>query len=264
MSGTGKSTSTGAGYGSALINYFVHIGVAVTLMAAAGSAGAAAGWPLVELPKDAVAFTVGEQLVVNGLPMRLQGFVSNAAPLEIASWFRQHMGKPLMENLVSGKLVLGQPAGEYFISIQLEAVGRGTTRGIVSVSHLKAGYEKRSETKSAMERLLRRLPPGSRLVSQMESRDRGRLGSHVVISNLLHEDLNRNRLTAMMRDDGLMLEQDALVDSDTANRLPASAANGRAMFFRGAGTQAAAVIFRNEKGQTTVILNIVTEIAHFK
>lgn len=238
--------------------------VAMLAMALASRpACAEAQWPVIALPKSAIPYSIGEHLIVAGLPMRLQGFVSTATPISIASWFRRSLGTPLMENVVARKLVLGRPYGEYFVSIQLEAVGGGT-RGLISVAHLKAGYEAQSETKSSMERLLARLPSGSRLVSDISSVDRGKLARHLVISNSYHEEVNRNRLTAMMRDDGLVLEQDAQVADEAARTMSASTNNGRAMFFKGPRKEAVAVILMNAAGQTTVILNTVTEIERLK
>lgn len=245
------------------LGHLATSGIVLAMTIVAGVACAETTWPVVDLPKDAIAYRVGDQLLVAGLPMRLQGFVSAAGPSKNAIWFRQRLGKPLMENIIGKKLVLGRPAGEYFISIQLEAFGQGT-RGLVSVSHLKAGYDNRILSGSKRTNLLARLPSGSRLISDMESNDREKLGHHLVISNSYHEDVNRSRLTAMMRDDGLTLEQDAPISADAARRLPISAASGRAMFFQGAGKQAIAVIFRDDVGQTIVILNTITAIEHFK
>lgn len=237
--------------------------IASTTTVFSATAAAETSWPLVSLPKDAIPFRIGEQLMVNRLPMRLQGFVSGDGLVKTAAWFRQHMKKPLMENMVANKLVLGRPEGEYFISVQLEDFGRGT-RGLVSVSHLKAGYDNRLTSGRATEHVLSRLPSGSQLISEMESIDRGKLGRHLVISNSYDEDVNRIRLTTMMRDDGMVLEQDASIAAEAARRLPASAASGRAMFFQGTGKQAIAVISRDENGRTIVILNTVTVIEHFK
>ena len=113
-----------------------------------GAACAAAPWPSVPLPSGAKPFQIGEQLSVGGFPMRLQGFVTNTAPLETADWFHRTLGQPLVEDVVMGKLVLGQARGDYYVSVMLEALpnGRAGTRGTVTVSDLKTAYEGRDAT----------------------------------------------------------------------------------------------------------------------
>jgi len=235
-------------------------GLVIALVGASARAGSV--WPGVDLPKDVSAYDIGQQVTVNGLPMRMRGFVSRGKPAQVAAWFHQSLGKHLVENTLANKLILGRPQGEYYISIQLEPIGTGT-RGLVAVSHLKAGYDNRADTQATTERLLSRLPSGSRLVSQMASSDGGKQSNYVVIANTYSEDVNRDRVVSMMHDDGLALEREALVDDSAGRPLPA-AANGKTLFFKGAGKEAMAVICRGENGDVTVVLNTITFVEQFK
>ena len=238
----------------------------IALALAVACAAAETAWPNVAVPKEARRFAIAEQMTVNGLPMRLQGFVSMATLPQVAQWFRDSLGKPLVENTLGNKLILGRSQGDYYILIQLETIGSasdGGTRGLVAVSQLRTAYDNRTATRAATERLLSHLPSGSRLMSQMASTDGDKQASYVVISNSYNEDLNRDRLASMLRDDGFILEREAQAVSDT-QPLPASARNGRTLFFKGPGKEAMAVIVRDEAGRTTVVLNTITVMERFK
>lgn len=228
-------------------------------------AHAAASWPSVALPSGAAAFHIGEQMSVNGMPTRLQGFVTRTAPLETAAWFRKSLGKPLVENHLLGKLVLGRVQGDYYVSVLLEPLPgeRGGTRGTVTVSNLKAAYEKRDGTRAVNERMLARLPYGSRLLNQLSSTERGRATSYILARNGHSQQLNRDHLVKRLEAEGYLLEREALPDAKQAQALPAQVANGRTLFFKGKDKEAMAVIRpADEAGSTVVIqtVNLVEEI----
>ena len=154
----------------------------LAFMAPGNFALAQASWPTIALPKDVRAFDIGEQLTINGLPMRMQGFVSARNPVQLAEWFRQRMGKPLVENTLANKLILGRAQGEYYLTVQLEPAATGT-RGIAAVSHLKAAYDGRAENRASTEHWLSRLPAGSKLLSQMSSEDAGKASTYLLVVN---------------------------------------------------------------------------------
>lgn len=227
-----------------------------TICAAARPAPPA--WPTVALPDDAQRYDIGEQINANGTPLRMQGFVSARAPAELARWFRARLGQPLMENTVAGKLVLGHPRDEFYLTVQLEALAHGT-RGLVAVSHLRAGYERFPALREATLRLLARLPAGSRVVSQTTSTEAGKLSRHLVIENRHGVDLNRSRVIDVMREDGLALQREA--------RPSAAGPGGKAghtLFFAGAGRDAMAVVSRNPDGSSTLLLHTLNTMERFQ
>lgn len=215
-------------------------------------------WPTIALPDGVQRYDMGQQMTVNGLPLRMSGFLSPQPPTELAAWFRAHMGK-VVENTVAGKLVLGRAEGSFFLTVQLEAVGRGT-RGLVAVSNLKAGYEHFPETEEALSRLLARLPAGSRILSQMASTENGKLSRYLVISNGLDVGLNRSQVIDMMREDGMVLQQEA----QPAARTGQAPLDGRTMFFQGQGREAMAVVSHGPDGLTTLVLHTLTAMEHFR
>lgn len=223
----------------------------------------AEGWPVVDLPMEVRSFDVGQQVNLNGLPMRLRGFVSALSPKAAAEAFRQSLGKPLVENMLGNTLVLGRAQGEHYISVQIEAAGAGS-RGIVGVAHLKSAYDNRSATRENTQRWLSRLPAGSRLLSQMESQDGGKLSRHLVIANTQAQALNRERLISLLADEGLVFERESVPDEHDAARMSEELAGSRMLFFKGANKEAIATVSRDGSGQTTMVLNVITSLERIR
>lgn len=239
------------------------IGLAVVAALLANQGAYAQNWPIIPLPKDVQAFDIGQQVTVNGLPMRAQGFVSPAKPAQLAEWFRQSLGKPLVENTMGNKLILGRAQGEHYLTVQIEPAGMGS-RGVVAVTHLKAAYDAQADTKASTDRWLSRLPAGSRLLSQMASQDGGKLSRHLIIINSHSEALNRDRLKSLMAEDGFVFEREGTADNQAAAKLPEGLANSKTLFFKAAGKEAMATIHRDSEGRTAIVVNTITLMERFK
>jgi len=238
-----------------------------TLAGAAAMAAPAAPWPSVALPAGAKPFQIGEQLSVDGFPMRLQGFVTSMEPPETADWFRNKMGQPLVEDVVQTKLVLGQARGDFYVSVMLEPLpdGRPGTRGTVTVSNLKAAYDRRDATHAVNERLLARLPYGTRLVNQMTSTERGKSTAYVVAENGQSLQLNRDYLVERLQAEGYVLEREARPDPVRAPALPETLAAGRTLFFKGKNKEAMAVIRPAVKeGFTSIVIQTTNLVEAIK
>ena len=135
--------------------------IGLMLMALANTVLAQTAWPTIALPSEASAFDIGKQVNVNGLPMRMRGFVSALKPAQLTAWFRQHMGKPLVENRLADKLILGRVQDEYYLTVQLEPVGSARL-GVATLTHLKTAYDTRADNRANTEHWLSRLPAGSK------------------------------------------------------------------------------------------------------
>lgn len=231
----------------------------LTLLALGTNAIAQDVWPTIALPREIRTFDIGEQVAVDGLPMRMQGFVSALKPAQLAAWFRLHMGNPLVENTLGNKLILGRVQGDYYLTVQLEPAGTGT-RGVAAVAHQKAAYDNRDENRANTEHWLSRLPAGSKILSKMTSEDAGKVSTYLLATNTQSESLNRDRLKNLMRDDGFELEREATPDDKSL----AGHANGRTLFFKGAGKEAMATLYRDSNGNTAIVLNTITQMERFK
>jgi len=214
-------------------------------------------WPSIALPKEAETFSVAENVSLNGIPMRIQGFLAPTKPELLAAWFRESLGKPLVENTLGNKLILGRMQGENYTTIQLEAAGNGT-RGLITTTDLKRATENQAQTAAVNERWLSRLPLGSKIMSQMTSEDGLKISTHMVISNTYGEAINRDYLIRLMREDGYQFENTSMSGGKSKDIAPTT------LYFKAQAREAIATIQRVAGGMTVTVLNNVTQLRRIK
>lgn len=234
----------------------------IGIVVLASAARAETAWPTPNLPSDLTTYAIGEQLTVNGMPMRLRGFVSRQSPSKLVDALRRSMQQPLVENTVGKSQVLGQASGNFYITVQIEPFGSGS-KGTVAVSDLASLSAGHREREASNARWLDRLPAGSRIASDMTSQDGGRAVRHVTYSNGHSEALNRDALARLMSDDGYVVEREV-----GAHDVPPTAAisklgDARTLYFKAPGKEATAVITRTGE-QTSVVLNTRSVLEKFQ
>lgn len=207
------------------------------------------------VPSGVRTFPIGEQLTVDGTPMRLQGFVSAESPARLAAQFRKSLGSPLVESVNARGLVLGRALGRHYLTVQFVPADSGT-RGWIALTRLQTTERDQYETRAAMEQLLARFPSGSRLVSHTTSNDNGKLAAHILVTNEASESLNVSRVKSMMQIDGFSLERDMAANPATGEQNTA----GRILLFKGAGKEAVATVYRDDAGRALVVVNSTTRL----
>ena len=88
--------------------------------------------------------------------------------------------------------------------------------------------------------------------------------SKLLLTNLQSETLNYERLKSLMRSDGFDIERESQANEKFSAQLPANLANGKTLIFKGPGKEAVATIYRDNNGQTAIVLNIITQMERFK
>ena len=216
------------------------------------------------MPPNVSAFEVGEHMTVNGLPMRVQGFVSQDMNVsELAGWFRRTLGQPLVEDRRGTQLIRGRGQGGYYLSVQMEPAGLHGSKGLLAVSDVAGMNRNREQHMAANERWLRRWPSGSQIISRTASQDSGKTALHLVLRNAHSEELNRDALVDVLQQDGLKLEWEVAASGSLGDQLSASQRSGKAYFFNGDGKEAMATIARDGQGQTTIVLNKVNTLKRY-
>jgi len=232
-----------------------------------GNSAVAADWPSIAMPPNVSAFAVGEELTANGIPMRVQGFVSkDMSVTQLANWFRHSMGQPLVESKLGNKLILGRAQGGYYLCVQLEAAGlQGSngSKGLLTVSDIAAMNQNRDRDSVATQDWLRRWPSGTQIFSRMTAQDGGKASLHVALRNGHSEGLNRDALVDVMKQDGLLLEREVSAKGNKADQLPARPPGGKTFFFKGDGKEAMATLVRDDQGRTAIVLNTLKAIGTY-
>lgn len=233
--------------------------LAMHLLATHLPAMAQTAWPEVALPGQARSYPIGPQMDLNGLPMRVTGFASPATAEQTADWFLRRLGPPLTDQRLDGRRILGRAQGEHYITIQIEpgADGRGS-RGLVAVSHLRAALQGRERYQRDTARWRRLLPAGTEVTSLLTSRDGDRLSTHLIATNRHSVQLNAQRLTALLQEQGYGLENH--LDGSDQAQPSRQQVQGTTLLLRGPGKEAMAVITRDMRAghglqeQTRIVL----------
>lgn len=230
-------------------------------MATHASAHNDLAWPKIPLPDHVDMFEVGKEIVVNGMPMRVQGFVAQATPAEVAASMRKLLGSPLVEDHLGATLVLGRSQGLHYITVQLAPLGTGT-RALIAITTPSANMQDQANA-VADRRLLAALPAGSTLVNHTSSVDGAVRAEQTAVVNSHGIDINGKYLKRMLHAEGFTLEREARA-MPGAQGYKSTLRDTRMMFFKRAGTEAVAVIARDDKGQSVVVLNRVHLEDRFK
>lgn len=229
----------------------------------------AADEPAVAWPEGLHTFDVAQHVVLNGMPMRMTGFISDGPPGETLRRFRQAWGEPLVldrvgHRLVLGRAVRGTDGAAYYLSVQIEPDGQGS-RGVVALAHLTAAGRHQEPTRAARERWAARLPAGTQILQSLSSRDGQQVSEHLLARNGHAPELNAQRLIELLAQDGFALERRAAAaDAALAAGDERPAQEGYTLFFRGTGREAIAVLSRDARGGTSIVLNTVTHMQAYR
>lgn len=225
-------------------------------------------WPVIALPPRVSSFEVGEQFTSNGMPMRVQGFLSQDMHLtQAVEWFRRSMGQPLVESKNGQQLVLGRAQGGFYLTVQLQALhqdGRAGLKGLVAVSDVAGFHAHQARHLSDVRRWLDRWPTGTQEITRMTSHDVNKTTLHVALRNGHSEELNREALIDLLRQDGYVLEREVSATGLKHNTGSSLSGGGKAFYFKGSAKEAMATIVKTEQGKTDVVLNTTTYLEPFK
>ena len=206
----------------------------------------AADWPEVSLPPGVHEFTLGQDMSINGLPMRVRGFVSRQTAPQVLAWFRASLGMPLVEDRLGGSVVLGRAQGRHYLTVQIEPAGAGS-RGLIAQTDLPAMLSRRDEERALSGRWLARLPPGVRLQSLTRGRDGSRHSQHLVLDSMHSASASSDAIRSVLQLDGYVLER----------RAPGTEPPANTLYFRGPGQEAVAIIVANPDGSSAIVINTV-------
>lgn len=238
--------------------------VSMACTVATAQAAPQSGSPQVALPPGASSHDAGDAISMNGMPLQITVFTSTERPAALVQWFSASLGQPLTLDTIEGKTILGRREGNFYITIQLQAAGSGT-RGLLAVADIAGALRNRAQSQESEARWAARLPVGTRILNRMQSRDGNRQSDYLVASNRHSEQVNVEALSALLGEDGLMLEREAPADlavvAGSSAFVPRRAAahpatgGGRTLFYRGRDKEAMAVIARDAQGNTALVIS---------
>jgi len=155
---------------------------------ALGTADAhASGFPQIKVPPGAETQWVAEDMVHNGVPMRIRRFTTRDDVQSVIDYYFTRWVPPGTSREVITSLgpwsVLARPRGRYVLSVQVRAADRGA-EGFLAVSDL--GKAKLHRKLGAGFPHLR----GTQVLGDSQSRDHGRKARTLVLRNDFSMDAN--------------------------------------------------------------------------
>ena len=148
-----------------------------------------AAWPSLPTPAGAQLESIGNEVRLNGVPMRMQRILTQQSALELVSFYRDALGPRRAERSVAGSTILSQERGDYFITVKVRPMSGKLTEVLVSASDMV-------EAKRAAGRPLGfGLPAHSVVMSDMESVDAGKRSRQLVATNQQSLGANVQALT---------------------------------------------------------------------
>lgn len=204
-----------------------------------GSAPAVA-WPDIPFPGTARAESIGEQVRLNGIPMRMQRLLSRKRPNELIGFYRETLGERRAEQRLHDIHILSQERNGFFITVSLRPLSTNLTEVLVSTSDLRAARN------LANRPLGFRLPAESVLLSDMESMDSGKRSRQLVVSNHHGIPVNLDAFARELAARGMRPDGSPVHES----------ASKHVQLFKGDGREAQLTLVRRE-GETHVVLTSI-------
>jgi catechol 2,3-dioxygenase-like lactoylglutathione lyase family enzyme len=202
---------------------------------------ARADWPEIPFPEGTTIESVGEQVRLNGVPMRMHRLHLQESAEKSIRFYRDHLGPRLAEQaLPGGERILSQGRGDYFITLRIRPISKNTSIALVSVSDVRAAKE------AANRPLGFNLPADSRVLSDMESTDAGKRSRQLVFHNHFDLETNRNSLARELLARGFQPD-------NTPSR---KKMNSEVLYFQGDRREAQLTLVRRD-GLTQAVLTTI-------
>ena len=201
-----------------------------------------ANWPEVPSPPNSKVERIGDEVRLNGVPMRMQRVLNKGKPSEIIEFYRAALGPKHAEEKIPGGMLLAQGQGDYFVTIRVRGLSPTLTETLVSVSDARRGRE------AANRPLGFPIPADTQVLSDMESVDAGKSSRHLVLTNNHSVNSNVNFLTGTLQARGYTLQA-----GETQNL-----AAGRVLMFGGANREARLVVMRKDGASNVVLTTVQT------
>lgn len=217
-------------------------------------------WPILPIPTHLETFEVGSQNRLNGIPVRIQGFVSDRSVSELNQWYRQKMGGQWVENRLGKKTVLGHRQGDFFVTVEIEpmlgSLYGSTTKVVTAIMDLQRPATQPARGLDAFGDWAKRLPVDSKVLSHLTDSSATQESLHLVALNGQSLAFNAQHFRRQFGQMGY--QQDTLAASAVARpvRRGSEPAPPETLLFTAPNTEAVVVLGKDSMGRSTMVLII--------
>lgn len=195
-----------------------------------------ADWPQLPLPQHANVESIGERVVLNGVPMQMHRILSHQNPKHLQQFYQRYLGPNHTLTAVDSGVILAQGRGQHFITIRITPLGNGISETLTTVSDVAAARANQARPLGIS------LPAQSKVLSDMESFDQGKTARQLVYQNQHSIDSNINHLVDVLKQRGYQLQP---TNAQHAGR--------NTLLFAGNKREARLVVMPSEQGSNVVL-----------
>ena len=199
-----------------------------------------ADWPVLPNPTNAKIEAIGEQVRLNGVPMRMLRILSAQSADSMLAFYKKAMGTRHAQAEFYGTHILSQERGDYFITVRISKLSPTLTETLLSISDGRASQRAQNLPLGFA------LPADSELLSDMESVDAGKNARQLVFTNGHSIQTNADFMAKAMAGKGYTLQP----------KLSVSNAKNRILMFDGDNREARLVVTQDEEGSNVVFTTI--------
>lgn len=212
-----------------------------------------------EPPPGAQVFAIAAHSIVNGVPLRIIGFVCGQSVEQTLAWFKTKLGDNVSLSQVGAREILGRPSGLDYLTVELEPAAGGGTRGTVALADWPQAQAGARRYHDQIRRLQEVFGDRAQVLQHSESVDGAKHSRYIVLSNDQSARLNMSEARRWLEGQGLRLERSLESVAPDAENSPGStgAAPTVTSFFRGRGKQAMAVATQNPQLGGVIVINVV-------
>jgi hypothetical protein len=233
--------------------------LATTLATSVARAQAGLNWPVLPEPPYLEAFDIGSQMELHRMPVKIRGYVTNRTVTQTVNWYQTQMSGQWVLNKVGTKTILGHMERDFFITVELEpmlANASTPTTKVVTAVMLVDGSKNASQAQDpALERWASRLPTGSRILSHVVDHEATNSALHLVAVNRQSLAYNVRHFQSEFHRLGYA-PNPTFTDQSSSGSSVADAVQPEKLLFTAGNKEAILVVGRNDKGQTTIVLNL--------
>ncbi|MCK6408436.1 hypothetical protein [Thauera sp.] len=200
-------------------------------------------WPTVAHPDGARLDLIGQQVRLNGIPMRMERAHCAAPADTVVAHYRRTLGSPVAHSRVGDTQVLARAQGDFFITVTVSPLRNAASEALVAIADMPAARHAAGQASGFV------LPAGSELLSDMESIDGQIVARQWVLTNKHGLRANLEHFSARLDDRGLKPDGPPLAES----------AEALAQGFEGPAGEAKLVLVRHD-GATQAVLTVLSRL----
>lgn len=164
-----------------------------------------AEWPDLQFPPDARVSVLGDNMKVDGVPVRIYGVQFYQSMNEMKSFYKFELQKvntaqPLERPANNGGVMLAQFDQRYIYNVHLARQTSNSSSGTIAI------YDVRETRETPLEILL---PAGASVLSDIESIDRGKYSRHMQIAYTGQYEFFKDELLRSMASKQYHVEADS-------------------------------------------------------